>query len=153
MVSILTVMMTGQQIETAIVGNEGVVGGWMTINSGPSNTQSTVQIEGVAWRLSAANFLAMYEGSNGFSDAMNRYLGVILFQAQQSAGCHAVHSVEARFCRWLLLSEDITQSKHIPLNRNFCLTCLASKDRRFRCALTLCRNRVKLNTRAARSRF
>lgn len=85
MVSILTVMTTGQQIETAIVGNEGVVGGWVTINSGPSNVQSTVQVEGIGWQITTAKFLAMYKGSDGFSDAMNRYQGVILFQAQQSA--------------------------------------------------------------------
>ena len=50
---------------------------------------------------------------------MNAYQGVIPFQAQQSAGCHAIHSVEARFCRWLLLSRDMLGSEQVPLTQEF----------------------------------
>ncbi len=50
---------------------------------------------------------------------MNGYQGVILFQAQQSAACHAIHSVEARLCRWLLLSQDIIGSEHVTLTQEF----------------------------------
>ena len=32
MVSMLTVMKSGEQIETAIIGSEGVVGGWVATN-------------------------------------------------------------------------------------------------------------------------
>ncbi len=54
MVSMLTVMKSGEQIETAIIGNEGVVGGWVAIDGANANTQSTVQIEGSAWQISDA---------------------------------------------------------------------------------------------------
>jgi CRP-like cAMP-binding protein len=50
---------------------------------------------------------------------MNAYQGVILFQAQQSAACHAIHSVEARFCRWLLISEDVIGSDQVALTQEF----------------------------------
>ena len=40
MVSMLTVMRSGEQIEPAIIGNEGVVGGWVAIDGGNANTQS-----------------------------------------------------------------------------------------------------------------
>jgi hypothetical protein len=40
-------------------------------------------------------------------------------QAQQSAACHAVHTVEARLCRWLLQSQDITESEVVPLTQEF----------------------------------
>ena len=46
MVSILTVMKSGELIETAIIGREGVVGGWVAIDGSNSNTQTTVQIAG-----------------------------------------------------------------------------------------------------------
>jgi CRP-like cAMP-binding protein len=42
-----------------------------------------------------------------------------MFQAQQSAACHALHSVESRFCRWVLLSEDLLGSEQIPLTQEF----------------------------------
>lgn len=119
MVSMLTVMKSGEQIETAIIGREGVIGGWVAIDGVNTNTQSTVQIEGSAQQVSTATFLETYRASDTFRAAMNAYQGVILFQAQQSAGCHAIHSVEARLCRWLLLSQDILGSEHVPLTQEF----------------------------------
>jgi CRP-like cAMP-binding protein len=119
MVSMLTVMKSGEQIETAIIGTDGVVGGWVAINGVNTNTQSTVQVEGSAQQVSTAKFLEMYKVSDTFRSAMNAYQGVILFQAQQTAGCHAIHSVEARFCRWLLLSQDMLGSEHVPLTQEF----------------------------------
>jgi CRP-like cAMP-binding protein len=119
MVSILTVMKTGEQIETAIIGNEGVVGGWAAIDGRNANTQSTVQIEGSAWQLPIAKFLEIYKASDPFRSAINTYQGIILFQAQQSAACHAVHSVEARLCRWLLLAQDLMDSDLVQLTQEF----------------------------------
>jgi CRP-like cAMP-binding protein len=119
MVSMLTLMKSGQQIETAIMSSEGVVGGWVVTNGGNTNTQSAVQVEGSAWRVSTAKFLEMYRANDAFRSATNAYQGVILFQAQQSAGCHAIHSVEARLCRWLLLSQDMLGSEQVPLTQEF----------------------------------
>jgi CRP-like cAMP-binding protein len=119
MVSMLTVMKTGEQIETAIIGREGVVGGWIAIDGRNTNTQSTVQMEGSAWQIPTAKFLEIYKASDSFQSAINLYQGVILFQAQQSAACHAIHSIEARLCRWLLLSRDITGSDQITLTQEF----------------------------------
>jgi CRP-like cAMP-binding protein len=119
MVSMLTVMRTGEQIETAIVGSEGIVGGWVAIDGGNANTQSTVQIEGSAWQIATAKFLEMYKASDALRSATNRYQGIILFQAQQSAGCHAIHSIESRFCRWLLASQDMIGSDQVTLTQEF----------------------------------
>jgi CRP-like cAMP-binding protein len=119
MVSMLTVMKSGEQIETAIIGSEGVVGGWVAIDGRNANIQSTVQIEGWAWQIPTRKFLDIYRTSEPFRSAMNWYQGIILFQAQQSAGCHAIHSIESRFCRWLLFSQDLLGSDQVPLTQEF----------------------------------
>jgi CRP-like cAMP-binding protein len=46
-------------------------------------------------------------------------LSNILLQAQQSAPCHALHSVEARLCRWLLQSQDTTEVDLVQLTQEF----------------------------------
>ncbi|MGB6539133.1 MAG: Crp/Fnr family transcriptional regulator [Xanthobacteraceae bacterium] len=115
----LTVMQSGEQIETAIIGAEGVAGGWVAIDGANGNTQTTVQIEGSAWQIPTAKFLEAYNASDRFRKAMNDYQGIILFQAQQSAGCHAIHSVESRLCRWLLQAEDVIGSDEIELTQEF----------------------------------
>jgi len=43
----------------------------------------------------------------------------VLLQAQQSAGCHAFHRVEARLCRWLLQAADTTESNTVNLTQEF----------------------------------
>jgi CRP-like cAMP-binding protein len=120
MVSLLTVMRTGEQIETAIVGREGVVGASI---GGDGSTQSagqaTVQIAGSAWRIEAPKFLDLYRDSIRFRTLINRFQNTILLQAQQSAACHALHTVEARLCRWLLQSQDVTESDIVPLTQEF----------------------------------
>src|SRR5438876_9612779 len=44
---------------------------------------------------------------------------VLLAQAQQSAGCNASHTVEARMCRWLLRIRDLTGSDDMKLTQEF----------------------------------
>jgi CRP-like cAMP-binding protein len=43
----------------------------------------------------------------------------VLAQAQQSAGCNASHTVEARMCRWLLRIRDLTQSDELKLTQEY----------------------------------
>jgi CRP-like cAMP-binding protein len=119
MISMLTVMQSGEQIETAIIGCEGVAGGWVAIDGANSNTQTTVQIDGSGWQIPAAKFVEAYQTSDRFRLAMNGYQGIILFQAQQSAACHAIHPVESRLCRWLLQAQDIMGSDEIELTQEF----------------------------------
>jgi hypothetical protein len=111
----------GRNAHRALLINRRVhtYSGWAAIDGLDANTQSTVQIEGSGWQIPIANFLEIYKASDPFRSAINNYQGVILFQAQQSAGYHAIHSVEARFCRWLLLSQDILGSEQVPLIQEF----------------------------------
>ncbi len=119
MISILAVMRTGEQIETGIVGRDGVIGASIGSFGPNAYGQTTVQIPGSALRLDRDSFLKAFNASESFRLVMNGFQGVILFQAQQSAACHALHSVEQRFCRWLLQSHDVLESDTIPLTQEF----------------------------------
>lgn len=48
-----------------------------------------------------------------------RHEQVLFAQAQQSAGCNASHTTEARMCRWLLRIRDLTQSDELQLTQEF----------------------------------
>jgi CRP-like cAMP-binding protein len=119
MVSLLTVMSTGDQIETAIVGGEGVVGASIGIDGSQAATLAIVQVAGTAWRLPAHEFLEWYRASEQFRSVMNRFQHLLLLHAQQSAACHALHSVEARLCRWILQSQDMIETDNVPLTQEF----------------------------------
>ena len=81
--------------------------------------QATVQIAGSAWQIQSSKFLELYKASEPFRTLINKFQNVILLQAQQSAACHALHTVEARLCRWLLQSQDITETDMVPLTQEF----------------------------------
>lgn len=119
MVSLLAVMRSGEMIETGIVGCEGVVGGSVGTDNWQSFGQATVQLTGTALQISTRQFVDALDDSASLRRLVNRYQGVILMQSQQSAACHALHSVEARLCRWLLQSQDVTQSNVIDLTQEF----------------------------------
>ena len=119
MVSLLALMKSGDEIETAIVGNDGVVGASVGIDGAQAATLATVQIPGQALRLPVSNFLDQYRDSVTFRTVINRFQHLLFLNAQQSAACHALHNVEARFCRWLLQSQDLTQKDDIPLTHEF----------------------------------
>jgi CRP-like cAMP-binding protein len=119
MISLLTVMKTGDQIETAVIGREGVAGASIGSFGPLSFGQSTVQIPGAAWRLKSDIFLQLFEASASFRSATNAFQSVILMQAQQSAACHALHTVEARLCRWLLQSRDVVDTDSVHLTQEF----------------------------------
>ena len=119
MVSILAMMRTGDAIETAIVGREGVVGASVGSDGGRAAGEAVVQIEGSAWQIPSANFLKAYNASARLRRLANEFQSVLLLQAQQSAACHALHTVEARLCRWLLQSRDTTESDIVSLTQEF----------------------------------
>jgi CRP-like cAMP-binding protein len=119
LVSMLAIMQTGDAIETAVIGREGVVGGTLASEGTQSFGQAMVQIEGSALRLGAPHFLNFLEENDGFRSLVNRYQSVVFLQAQQSAACHAFHSIEARLCRWLLQSADTVESNMVRLTQEF----------------------------------
>jgi CRP-like cAMP-binding protein len=117
MISLLTVMKSGEQVETGLVGQTGIVGATIG-NMGPlAFGQTVVQVEGTGYQLSRTKFLSMYETSAALRRLVNEFGGYLYFQAMQSAACHAVHAVHGRLCRWLLHSQDILQSELVGLTQ------------------------------------
>jgi len=119
MISLLTVMKTGEQIETGIVGRSGVAGATIGNNGPFAFGQATVQIEGKGYQLPRDRFLALFAKAATLRALVNAYDGYLYFQAQQSSACHAVHTVEARLCRWMLQCQDVLQSDVVALTQEF----------------------------------
>jgi CRP-like cAMP-binding protein len=119
MVSLLVVMRDGEEIETGIIGREGVVGGSVATGISRSFGQATVQIPGKGLAIASKPFVEACRTSAALLALVNRFQGVIAMQSQQSAACHALHSVEARLCRWMLQSQDLVESSVIELTQEF----------------------------------
>ena len=119
LVSLLNVSESGDAIEAGIVSSEGVAGGLVLLDEQRSTCQVTVQISGTALRLSTAHFLEACSAIPRLKHLVNLHIQILLFQAQQNGSCHALHTVEARLCRWLLHAHEVTKSDMLDLTQEF----------------------------------
>jgi CRP-like cAMP-binding protein len=119
MLSLLAVLRDGKAVETATVGREGVVGAMAGLGLYKSLVRVVVQMPMVCSRIAATHFRTAAAASNPIRNLCIRYNEVLLSQARVTAACNALHSIEARFCRWLLQSADRAASDTVNLTQEF----------------------------------
>ena len=90
----------------SLVGDEGMVGAPLALGVDFWPLHALVQGPGSALRMSAATFRQELERSPALQRLMKRYLHVMMGQLAQTAACTGFHVVEARFARWLLMTQD-----------------------------------------------
>jgi len=119
MVSMLAVMKNGAAIETGIISREGLVGGYFGPRGWRSSGHAVMQMAGEALRINIRQFKKVYDASEEFRDLVTGYQSVVYFQAQQTAACQALHTVESRMCRWLLQAHDAVDGDTLNLTQEF----------------------------------
>jgi CRP-like cAMP-binding protein len=118
-VSLVVDLKSGDMIEAAMVGRDGVAGGSAALNGDLSLNKAVVQLTGRASVVDVDHVRALADRSMAFRTALMRHEQFILVQAQQSAACNASHAVEARISRWLLRCRDLAGSDDIALTQEF----------------------------------
>lgn len=117
MLSLLSVLRDGKAIETATVGREGVVNAMAGLGLSKSTVRVVVQMVSDVAIISASHFRNAAAQSISLRNMCINYNEILLTQARVTAGCNAVHPVEARFCRWLLQSSDRAESNTVNLTQ------------------------------------
>jgi CRP-like cAMP-binding protein len=118
-VSLVVPLSTGEVIETAMVGRDGVIGAGAALNGRISLNQAIVQIGGQVLRCpieQLRNILGEYPAIQTLIGAHEQSL---FAQAQQSAACNATHVIESRLSRWLLRAADLHGSDELPLTQDY----------------------------------
>lgn len=118
-VSLMTLMRTGEAIESATVGREGAVGLTAFRIPHQSWSRAIVQVGGEASRIEAARLREALAGARQFPSVIDRHSQALFGHVAQSVACNALHSVEARFCRWLLSCRDRISTDRISLTQEF----------------------------------
>jgi CRP-like cAMP-binding protein len=119
MVSLVTVLQDGQIVETATFGREGVLGFSSALVSKQSFGRYIVQLPGSASRIPLVHLRAAFDASTALRTLLLRFTEALLAQTFQTVACNAVHSVEARCCRWILSSRDRMKTDTVPLTHEF----------------------------------
>jgi CRP-like cAMP-binding protein len=119
--SVVTVLADGSMVEVATIGREGMVGLSPAMSTSPMGA-SAVMVQGeteTCYRMRAGAFRREMDRRGAFYELLTRYADAHMGFIMQSTACNAVHSVEQRLARWLLMAHDRMSSDEFPLTQEF----------------------------------
>jgi CRP-like cAMP-binding protein len=119
LISLVALLQSGEAIEVAMVGMDGVVGGAGAVGDATAICRSVVQIAGSAMSISAGKLHEIAQSDAGLQQAVARFDQLIFLQTVQSSACIAAHNVSARLSKWLLRCRDLTTSDELDLTQEF----------------------------------
>jgi CRP-like cAMP-binding protein len=119
MISLLCILPDGRSVEVGAIGREGAVGTMAGLGQHITFAQSIVQMPLIASRIHIAPFRQIVGHSETLKNLIVRYNDILLGQAQITATCNALHTIQARFARWILQTADRSESHILPLTQEF----------------------------------
>lgn len=118
-ISLMTLMENGAAIESATIGPEGALGLMAAVAPRQSLSRAIVQTPLKGARIAAERLHEAWKASPRIREIIDRHTEALFGHAIQSVACNALHSVEARFCRWLLTCHDRISTDTVALTQEF----------------------------------
>ena len=118
-VSLVVSLSSGEIIEAAMVGKDGVVGAFAALGGNIPVNRGIVQLAGPAMMCKVSELKSAASQSQSFQSVLFRHEQAVYAQASQSAACMAAHHVEARLCRWLLRARDLADTDNLQFTQEF----------------------------------
>jgi CRP-like cAMP-binding protein len=118
-VSIVTYLEDGSNIETGIIGNEGIAGIGIILSDDISPRESVIQVAGKCLKVKAEIFKDFFEQGGEFNRLALRFVYAFIAQISQNAACNNRHRVETRLARWLLSIHDRVEGNEINSTQEF----------------------------------
>jgi CRP-like cAMP-binding protein len=117
--SVVTLMSDGRGVESYSIGRESGCGLLNALSGSTAFNRVVAQVPGPSLAVPSARFRTAAEASATLRELIIRHVLAQAAMTEQSAACNALHQVEARLCRWLLLSQDRANSSVLPLTQDF----------------------------------
>jgi CRP-like cAMP-binding protein len=118
-ISLVVGLSTGEMIEAAMVGKDGVVGASSALDGKISLSRAIVQLAGDGFTCDPDALKGAALQSHTLLSKLIRHEQTVFAQAQQSTACMATHDVEARLSRWLLRARDLSGGDSLQFTQEF----------------------------------
>lgn len=115
----MSVMLSGASAEVGTVGNEGVTGLALFFGDSSEPSEALVQVPGVGRLLPAPIFQQELARKAVLHQLIGHYAHALVVQIMQSAACNALHPIEKRACKWLLMTHDRVFTNEFKLTHEF----------------------------------
>lgn len=116
-VSLLHVMADGSAAETAVIGNDGMVGISLLVGGDSATSCAVVQQCGQAYRIRAKHLKSELSGNAKLLQLGQRYAQALQTQMAQTIVCNRHHTLEQQLCRWLLLRFDLLAGEALAMTQ------------------------------------
>ncbi len=118
-VSTVAIMEDGSTTEIGVIGNEGMVGLPIILDTSYTNSTAIVQVGNGGYRIGAKRVKEELDRNGAFKVLMMRYVQARIIQLGQTAACNRHHNLKQRFARWLLTVQDNIQKDEFQLTQEF----------------------------------
>jgi CRP-like cAMP-binding protein len=119
MISIVVDLASGDAVEAAMVGSEGLVGGSAAFGATEHINSSFCQLPGTAYVLPAVELAEIAKRDEAIRALLFAHEQFMMVQAQQTAACNAKHHIMQRLATWLLRAKDATGTSDMFLTQEF----------------------------------
>jgi CRP-like cAMP-binding protein len=126
-VSLVVTLESGEMVEAAMVGADGVVGASAALDGRISLSRGIIQLPGDIVVCSIDGLKSAALQSPKLLSLLIRHEQTVYAQAQQSAACFATHQIHARLCRWLLRARDLSGSDTLNFTQEYLAEMLGVK--------------------------
>lgn len=119
LLSLVTTMEDGASVESGIIGREGMSGIPVLLKANQTTMPTFTQVPGDALKIRAEIIRQAYDRRGALHDLLNRYMHTVVIMGSYSTACNALHKIEARMAKWLLMSSDGVGSDEFNLTHEF----------------------------------
>ena len=117
--SMMSTMRNGAAAEVGTIGNEGLTGLALFYGDVTEPSELMVQVPGAGRIMPADVFRAELARGETLYTLVKHYAHVFSVQLMQAAACNALHCVEERTCKWLLMTHDRVVGDEFKLTQEF----------------------------------
>lgn len=123
--SVINISPEGNRVEAGLFGRDGFAPTAAAIDAGVSISEVTVQVPGFAYRLPQARLPDLMRTQPVFAGLLHKAVHVLATQAGFTALSNAVHEINERLARWILMCHDRIDGDKLALTHEFIALMLA----------------------------
>ena len=116
-ISLVVKLARGENVQVAMIGRDSIFGALSALGDPTALNSAVVLVPGLASTLDLDRLRAAADESATFRATLVRHGQAVYAQVQQTAGCNAAHTVEARLARCLLHTRDLSGSDKLVLTQ------------------------------------
>ncbi len=117
--SIITISPEGVSVENGFFGRDGFAPVCLVMGSDRTPHRCLIQVADDCHRLPAAAFKEAVAQSDSLRDILLRFAHTLSVQTAYTALSNAVHQIDERLARWLLMTHDRIDGDEMPLTHEF----------------------------------